>query len=56
MLRAVMDQAGAVMRDVAPALAEFWKSLVENGMSEGAATVVVSDWFQVIVKRGMGQE
>ena len=42
--RAQMDQAGAAFKDLAPAIAGFWKELCANGMEEGAATAIVCTW------------
>jgi hypothetical protein len=50
--RAQVDQAQAAFKDLAPAIAEFWKALIASGMTENAATLVVCQWVVSALSKG----
>lgn len=55
-LRAKMDQAQQTLRDLSPPIAQFWKSLVAEGMSETAATACVVEWLRMVTIMGLQQQ
>jgi hypothetical protein len=56
LFRAQLDQAQAAFRDLAPAIGEFYKGLVEAGMPVGAATSVVCTWVAGLFQQGKGSQ
>ena len=44
-LRAGMDQGAMALREFAPTLWEFHKSLVDQGFTRAEATTIVTAWF-----------
>lgn len=54
--RAKIDQIGAQLVDLAPALAKFHKTLIDNGMDDKNALELVRSWLQMQIMRSTKDE